>query len=89
MKLITPILAITTLLAFAAVPVARAQADSSAVKAKLKQMEDDWAKAQMNQDHGAAVVEGLLAADYSGVDAKGKVRNKAQRLTKIKADTDT
>lgn len=89
MKLITPILAITTLLAFAAVPVARAQADSSAVKAKLKQMEDDWAKAQMDKDHGAAVVEGLLAADYSGVNSKGEVQNKAQRLKKIKAETDT
>jgi hypothetical protein len=89
MKLITPILAITTLLTFAALPVAHAQADSSAVKAKLKQLEDDWAKAQMDKDHGAAVVEGLLAADYSGVSSRGEVQNKAERLKKIKADTDT
>ena len=78
MKLITPVLAITTLLAFAAVPVARAQTDASAVKAKLKQMEDDWAKAQMDKDHGAAVVAGFLAADFSGVNSKGEVQNKAR-----------
>jgi len=44
MKLFTPLLAIT-LLAFAVAPWAHAQeksADSSAIKAKLKEMEDAW-----------------------------------------------
>lgn len=97
MKVITPILAIT-LLAFAAAPVVHAQAnpaaaaksaDSSGVKAKLKEMEDSWAKAQLDADHGAAVIGGLLAEDYSGVNSKGEVQSKAQRLERIKTDTDT
>lgn len=43
----------------------------------------------MDKDHGAVVVEGLLAEDYSGVSSKGEVQNRAQRLKKIKAETDT
>jgi uncharacterized protein DUF4440 len=88
MKSITArILAITVLSLFAT-PFVRAQT-ASGVEAKLRSMEDAWAKAQMDKDHGAAVVAGLLAADYSGVNSKGEVQNKAQRLEKIKAETDT
>jgi hypothetical protein len=51
MKLFTPLLVIT-LLAFAVTPCANAQeksADSSATKAKLKEMEDAWAKALLTK----------------------------------------
>ena len=82
-----PILAIAVL-SLCATPFVHAQT-SSGVEAKLKSMEDAWAKAEMNADHGAAVVEGLLAADYAGVNSKGEVQSKAQRLEKMKAETDT
>ena len=71
-----PILAIAVL-SLCATPFVHAQT-SSGVEAKLKSMEDAWAKAQMNADHGAAVVEGLLAADYAGVNSKEKCRAKPE-----------
>ena len=89
MKLITPVLALTVFLAFVAVPPARALAGNDAVKTKIKQMEDAWAKSQMDKDHGAAVVSGLLAEDYSGVSSKGVVLNKSAQIAKLKEDTDT
>lgn len=89
MKLITPVLALTAFLAFVAVPPARAQAGNDAIKTKIKQMEDAWAKSQMDKDHGAAVVSGLLAEDYSGVSSKGVVLNKSAQIAKLKEDTDT
>lgn len=89
MKLITPVLALTAFLAFATVPAAHAQAGNEAIKTKIKQMEDSWAKAQMDKDHGAAVIGGLLAEDYAGVSGKGEFRNKAAQIAKLKEDTDT
>ncbi len=85
--MIAPILAIT-LLSLCATPLARAQA-ASGVEAKLKSMEDSWAAAQLQKDHGASVVDGLLAADFFGVDPKGKIRNKAETLERMRSDTDT
>jgi hypothetical protein len=89
MKLITPVLVLAAFLAFVAAPPARAQAGNDAIKTKIKQMEDTWAKAQMDKDHGAAVIGGLLAEDYAGVSGKGEFRNKATQLAKLKEDTDT
>jgi Domain of unknown function (DUF4440) len=89
MKLITPILALTAFLAFVAVPPARAQTANDAIKTKIKQMEDAWAKSQLDKDHGAAVVGGMIADDYSGVSSKGEIRNKAAQIAKLKGDTDT
>ena len=90
MKLITPILAMTTLMALAvATPVARAQGDTSAIKTKIKQMEDAWAKSQLDKDHGAAAVAAMLAADYAGVNSKGEMQTKAASIAKIKDGTDT
>ena len=97
MKSLTPILAIT-LLALAAAPLALAQsspaameksADTGGVKAKIKQMEDAWAAAETQKDHGAAIIGEMIAADYSGVTSKGIVQNKAAMMEKMKAETDT
>ncbi|MEO8045616.1 MAG: nuclear transport factor 2 family protein [Spartobacteria bacterium] len=88
MKLITPILALAALAAFAAAPPVRAQ-DNDAIKSKLKEMEDSWAKAQMNADHGAAAVSDMLAADYAGISSKGVMQDKEAMIKRIKGDTDT
>ena len=66
MKLFTPLLVIT-LLGLATAPCAHAQenaADSSAVQAKLKGMEDAWVKALVNKDQAA--VGNMVADDFAG-----------------------
>ncbi len=89
MKLFTPLLAIT-FLAFAVAPRAHAQeksADSSAITAKLKQMEDAWEKALLNKDHAA--VGNMVADDFAGYSSKGKHRTKSELVDEIKNQTDT
>ncbi|PYM01754.1 MAG: hypothetical protein DMF19_05445 [Verrucomicrobia bacterium] len=89
MKLFAPLLVIT-LLAFAIAPCAHAQeksADSSATKAKLKEMEDAWEKALLNKDHAA--VGNMVADDFAGFNSKGKHRTKSQLVDEIKNETDT
>jgi ketosteroid isomerase-like protein len=89
MKLLTPLLVIT-LLAVAAAPCAHAQeksADSSAIKAKLKQMEDAWEKALVNKDQAA--VGNMVAEDFAGFSSKGKHQTKSQLVDEIKNETDT
>src|SRR5438128_5826417 len=89
MKLFTALLAIT-LLAFAVAPCAHAQeksADSSAIKAKLKQMEDAWEKALLNKDHAA--VGNMVADDFAGFSSKGKYLTKSKLVDEIKHETDT
>jgi ketosteroid isomerase-like protein len=89
MKLLTPLLVIT-LLAVAAAPCAHAQeksADSSAIKAKLKQMEDAWEKALVNKDQAA--VGNIVAEDFAGFSSKGKHQTKSQLVDEIKNETDT
>ncbi len=89
MKLFTPLLVIT-LLAFAVTPCANAQeksADSSATKAKLKEMEDAWAKALLNKDHSA--VRDMVADDFAGFSSEGKHLTKTQLLDEIKNETNT
>jgi ketosteroid isomerase-like protein len=89
MKLLTPLLAIT-LLAFAVAPCAHAQenaADSSAIKAKLKEMEDAWVKALINKDHAA--VGNVIADDFAGFNPEGKHATKSQLLAEIKNEPST
>jgi ketosteroid isomerase-like protein len=89
MKLLTPVL-IITLFAFAVAPCAQAQeksADSSAIKTKLKEMEDAWAKALQNKDHAA--VGNMVAHDFAGFSSKGKHLTKSQLVDEIKNETDT
>ena len=89
MKLFTPVL-ISTLLALAAAPCARAQenaADSSAVQANLKQMEDAWVKALTSKDQTA--VGNMIADDFAGLNPEGKHVTKSQLLDEIKNEPDT
>jgi ketosteroid isomerase-like protein len=89
MKLFTPLLVIT-LLGLAAAPCAHAQensADSSAVKAKLKEMEDAWVKALVNKDQAA--VENMIADDFAGFNPEGKHATKSQLLAEIKNEPNT
>jgi Domain of unknown function (DUF4440) len=88
MKSITARILAITVLSLCAAPFARAQA-ASGVEATLKSMEDSWAAAQLQKDHGASVVDGLLAADFFGVDLKGKIRNKAETLEHMRSETDS
>ena len=89
MKLFTPLLVIT-LLAFAIAPCAHAQgnaADSSAVQANLKQMEDAWVKALVTKDHAA--VGNMIADDFSGFNPEGKNVTKSQLLDAAKNEPNT
>src|ERR1700719_1412329 len=89
MKLFTPVL-ISTLLALAAAPCARAQenaADSSAVQANLKQMEDAWVKALVNKDQAA--VGNMIADDFAGFNPDGKHVTKSQLLDEMKNESNT
>ena len=84
MKLFTPLLVIT-LLAAAAAPCAHAQetaADSSAVQANLKQMEDAWVKALVSK--GQAAVGNMIADDFAGFNPEGKHVSKSQLLDEMK-----
>jgi len=89
MKLFTPLL-VSTLLALAAAPCAHAQenaADSSAVQANLKQMEDAWVKALINKDYAA--VGNVIADDFAGFNPEGKHLTKSQLLDEVKNEPNT
>jgi ketosteroid isomerase-like protein len=89
MKLFTPLL-ISTLLAFAIAPCADAQenaADSSAVQANLKQMEDAWVKALVSKDQAA--VGNMVADDFAGLNPEEKHITKSQLLDEIKNEPNT
>ena len=89
MKLFTPLLVIT-LLGLAAVPCSHAEesaADSSAVKANLKQMEDAWVKALVTKDQVA--VGNMIADDFSGFNPEGKHITKSQLLDAAKNEPNT
>jgi ketosteroid isomerase-like protein len=89
MKLFTPLLVIT-LLGLATGPCAHAQensADSSAVQAKLKGMEDAWVKALANKDQAA--VGNMVADDFAGFNPEGKHATKSQLLDEVKNEPNT
>jgi ketosteroid isomerase-like protein len=89
MKLFTPVL-ISTLLAFAIAPCTHAQetsAESSATKAKLKEMEDAWVKALVNKDQ--ATVGNFIADDFAGFNPEGKHLGKSQLLDEVKNEPNT
>ena len=89
MKLFTPLL-ISTLLALAIAPCAHAQenaADSSAVQANLKQMEDAWVKALVSKDQAA--VGNFIADDFAGFNPDGKHVTKSQMLDEMKNEPNT
>ena len=89
MKLFTPLLVIT-FLGLAAAPCAHAQestADSSAVQANLKQMEDAWVKALISKDQTA--VGNMVADDFAGFNPEGKHVTKSQLLDEVKNEPNT
>ena len=89
MKLFSSLL-ISALLGLAAAPCAHAQensADSSAVQAKLKGMEDDWVKALVKKDQAA--VGNLIADDFAGFNPDGKHVGKSQLLDEMKNERNT
>ena len=89
MKLFTPLLVIT-LLGLATAPRGHAQetaADSSAVEAKLKGMEDAWVKALVNKDQAA--VGNMVADDFAGFNPEGKHVTKSQLLDEMKNERNT
>jgi hypothetical protein len=88
MKSVTARILAITVLSLCATPFARAQT-ASGIEEKLKSMEDSWAASQLQKDHGASVVDGLLSADFFGVNEKGKLQNKAEWLERMRTDTDT
>ena len=86
MKSFTPLLVIT-LLGLGAAPCAHAQensADSSAVQAKLKGMEDAWVKALVNKDQAA--VANMIADDFDGFNPDGKHVTKSQFVDQVKTE---
>ncbi|MEO5718669.1 MAG: nuclear transport factor 2 family protein [Chthoniobacterales bacterium] len=90
MKLVTATLVALSGLSLCVAPLVSAQtADNSAIETKLKGMEDAWAAAQLQPDHGASAVEAMLATDYAGVGGKGVIRTKASQIEHMRADTDT
>jgi ketosteroid isomerase-like protein len=89
MKLFKPLL-VSTLLALAAAPCAHAQenaADSSAVQANLKQMEDAWVKALVSKDQAA--VGNVVADDFAGFNPDGKNATKTELLDQMKNEPNT
>jgi ketosteroid isomerase-like protein len=89
MKLFTPLLVIT-LLGLATAPRGHAQetaADSSAVQANLKQMEDAWVKALVNKDQAA--VGNVIADDFARFNPDGKHVGKSQLLDEMKNERNT
>jgi ketosteroid isomerase-like protein len=57
------------------------------VEANLKEMENKWEAAIMA--HDASVVDALVAADFSGINSKGRFINKAGLMAELKEDSDT
>jgi Domain of unknown function (DUF4440) len=89
MKLFSPLLVIT-ILGLATAPCAHAQensADSSAVEANLKQMEDAWVKALVNKDYAA--LGNMIADDFAGFNPEGKYVTKSQLLDRLKNQPNT
>ena len=89
MKIFAPLLA-SGLFALAIAPAVHSQgsaADSSAVSAKLKEMEDAWVKAIVSKD--TATLGNFIADDFAGFDPDGKHVSKSQLLDGYKSDPST
>ena len=72
----------------AASPAAAAMpAKKMSVEAALKDMENRWAAAYMK--HDSVTVEPMVAADFVGVNPKGKVQNRRAMLADVKSTKET
>ena len=56
-------------------------------EAAIKDMENRWEASVPS--HNYSVVEGFVAADFTGVSSKGKFTNRSQMLSEAKGDKDT
>ena len=83
-------LLVITLLGLAIAPCVHAQenaADSTAVQANLKQMEDAWVKALVSKDQTS--VGNVIADDFAGFNPEGKNVTKSQLLDEAKNERNT
>jgi ketosteroid isomerase-like protein len=72
----------------ATAPAAAAKpAKNMSVEATVKDMENRWAAAYMK--HDSATVEPMVAADFVGVNPKGKVQSRRALLSDLKSNKDT
>ena len=56
-----------------------------ATRQTVENLEEQWRRAQLNGD--AAAMDGLLADDFIGITASGRVNTKAQQLARIRDRT--
>lgn len=68
-------------------PAAPKSQGKRSAEASLKQMENDWEAAIVA--HDIAVVEGLVASDFAGINSNGKFVNKSALIGELKDDKDT
>jgi ketosteroid isomerase-like protein len=68
-------------------PVAAAAGKKMSVAATLKDNENRWSAAIAK--HDTATIESMVAADFIGVNSKGKVQNRRAMLAEVKGDKDT
>ena len=66
-------------------PVGEKVAASSRVESELTQLDREWSQAGVAKD--ASVLERVLADDFSGTSATGKVTTKAEAIADLKSDT--
>jgi ketosteroid isomerase-like protein len=64
-----------------------ARGTKMSVSAMLKDNENRWAAAIAK--HDTATIESMVAADFIGVNSKGKVQNRRAMLAEVKSDKDT
>jgi ketosteroid isomerase-like protein len=68
-------------------PAAAAPGKKMSAEATLKNNENRWSDAIAK--HDTATIESMVAADFIGVNSKGKVQNRRAMLADVKGDKDT
>jgi ketosteroid isomerase-like protein len=71
----------------AAPAAATKPAKNMSVEATLKDMENRWAAAYLK--HDSVTVEPMIAADFIGVNPKGKIQNRRAMLADVKSTKET
>ncbi len=71
----------------AAPAAATKPAKNMSVEATLKDMENRWAAAYLK--HDSVTVEPMIAADFVGVNPKGKIQSRRAMLSDLKSNKDT
>jgi ketosteroid isomerase-like protein len=91
MKTISVICTMLIALMFPALVMGQGETKSKAPKApgveqQVKQMEDEWSKANMKKD--TAALRSIIAKDYFVTDDNGKILNREQFISIITSDSD-